>query len=364
MGETILILVLAVLVFVLSTLHKTYQSLPAKELRRRARAGDQTASSLYKVAGYGIGFDILIWALIAASSSTLFILLNNSLSWWLAVLIIILVIWLAFAWIPHTKASAPSQKIAALLAPAIAKVLSFLVPLSSRAEIWHRRITTKHSHSGLFEKEDLLELLHAQTNQADNRISDQELTIARGALTFGDKSVAGVMTPRRVIKFVAPSDQIGPHLMDTLHKSGFSRFPVLDKPDGTEKIVGTLYLKDIVGRGEGGSVEQVMSREVYYINERQSLLQALNAFIKNKHHLFVVVNNFEEITGVLTIEDVLEQIIGSEIVDEFDEYDDLRAVASAQAQKDHKSQKHQVDQQPEPEQTEEESPQAEETVVE
>jgi Mg2+/Co2+ transporter CorC len=69
------------------------------------------------------------------------------------------------------------------------------------------------------------------------------------------------------------------------------------------------------------------------------LYQVLHAFLKTKHHQFIVVNSFEEYTGIVTIEDVLEQVIGHKIEDEFDKYDDMRAVAQHQAQKEHDSHK-------------------------
>ena len=71
-----------------------------------------------------------------------------------------------------------------------------------------------------------------------------------------------------------------------------------------------------------------------FINEDSNLRQALSAFLKTHHHLLIVVNSFEEMVGVLSLEDVLEQILGKQIVDEFDSYDNLRAVASIAAQKD------------------------------
>ncbi|QQS69160.1 CBS domain-containing protein [Candidatus Saccharibacteria bacterium] len=78
-----------------------------------------------------------------------------------------------------------------------------------------------------------------------------------------------------------------------------------------------------------------MRRKVTYVHEDFTLYQTLQAFIKTKQHLFIVVNSFEEYVGIITIEDVLERVIGKLIVDEFDRYDDLRAVAAAAAKKDH-----------------------------
>jgi CBS domain containing-hemolysin-like protein len=121
--------------------------------------------------------------------------------------------------------------------------------------------------------------------------------------------------------------------MDDLHKTGHSRFPVAK--DGAKSaspdIVGTLYLKDIIGYEGGGKVKELARKEVYYINEDSNLRQALDAFLKTHHHLLMVVNSFEEIAGILSIEVILEQIIGQPIVEDFDNYEDLRAVAAKES---------------------------------
>jgi CBS domain containing-hemolysin-like protein len=108
-------------------------------------------------------------------------------------------------------------------------------------------------------------------------------------------------------------------------------------------FVGTLYLRDLVGETGSKHVKELMSPQVFYIHEEESLAHALRAFLNTHHHLFVVVNNFEEFVGVLSIEDVLEEIIGKEIVDEFDQYDNLRAVALSLAEKDQTSREKDAD---------------------
>jgi CBS domain containing-hemolysin-like protein len=84
-----------------------------------------------------------------------------------------------------------------------------------------------------------------------------------------------------------------------------------------------------------GKVKDIMKRQVFYVHEEFNLDKVFHAFLKTKHHLFIVVNKFEEIVGILTIEDVLEQIIGSQIVDEFDQYEDLKQVANNLAKHEH-----------------------------
>ena len=74
-----------------------------------------------------------------------------------------------------------------------------------------------------------------------------------------------------------------------------------------------------------------MEKRVFYINQEQTLDRALAAFIKTRHHLFVVVNGYRETAGILTLEDTIEALLGREIVDEFDVHDDLRVVAARSA---------------------------------
>jgi metal transporter CNNM len=228
-------------------------------------------------------------------------------------------------------------KIASFLAPLAIGILNYLHPILIRFLRKARNLKPVHIHTGLYDKEDLLELLNSQNKQIDNRIPEEDIKIAFGSLTFGDKTVGSVMTPRRELKLVAASDAIGPLLMDELHASGFSRFPVVSAPTkaANPEIIGTLYLRDLIGHEDKGKVRDIMKPKAYFINEVQTLRQALEAFLKTQHHLLIVVNNFEEITGVVSLEDVVEQIIGDEIVDEFDRYDDLRTVAGLDAKKEH-----------------------------
>jgi CBS domain containing-hemolysin-like protein len=76
-----------------------------------------------------------------------------------------------------------------------------------------------------------------------------------------------------------------------------------------------------------------MKKGATFIKESQTLREALAGFLKTQHHLFVVVNDFEEISGVISLEDVMEQILGEKIIDETDKHEDLRAEAIAEVQK-------------------------------
>ena len=143
------------------------------------------------------------------------------------------------------------------------------------------------------------------------------------------------MTPRRKVKWVAAAEPIGPMLMDELHKTGQTRFPVAKElaKSASPEVVGSLYLKDLLDNLENkGRIRDIMLPGANYINESQTLLGALDGFLKSGRHLMVVVNNFEETVGILTLDDLFEQILGHKITGDFDRYSDIRSVAGHDTQ--------------------------------
>lgn len=340
MIQFLAILLLASLTLLGVSLQKTYQSLPAKELKRRAAKGDEVAALLNRAVAYGFSLQVLLWLIIGLSAAGFFVVLSRSVPSWLAVMGSVALLWTGFAWLPATQVTGYGQWLAKTITPAIEWLLRTLHPVLVRAGQLVRTKGKLSVHTGLYQKEDLIELLDQQNGQLDNRITPSELMFARTALMFEEKVVRDIMTPRRVVKMVGADESVGPLLMDELHKSGFSRFPVFEKKD---QIVGTLYLRSLVEKKATGKVKDLMDKKVFYVNEGQPLGHVLNAFIKTKHHLFIVVNEFEEISGVITIEDVIEQLIGRQIVDEFDKYDNLREVAALAAKKDKTTHAHPVE---------------------
>lgn len=330
------LILLAVALFGIAT-RKTYSYLPQKELKRQARQGDQVAAVLYRAVAYGASLRVLLWLIIGISAAWGFVLLVQVTPAWLAFLAVVALLWYGFVWMPTSRISGVGARMVVAVTPMIAWVLNLVHPLFNAIarKLQPRRVST--GHTGLYEREDLIEFLELQRSMEGSRISAAEIDMAIHALTFGDRSVGEVMAPRRVVKMVSADETVGPILLDELHDSGHSRFPVYE---GTQdKIVGTLYLRDLVDARHGDKVHAEMEKKVYYIHEDQTLYQVLHAFIKTKHHLFVVVNSFEEFVGIVTIEDVIEQVIGQKIEDEFDKYDDMRAVAEHYARQEHDSHK-------------------------
>ncbi|HVS79085.1 MAG TPA: CBS domain-containing protein [Candidatus Saccharimonadales bacterium] len=319
-------ILLALVLLKCAVLYKVYHSISVLELKRRARGRDSRAASLYKVAAYESTLDLLLWIFGTASAAVL-VIWSARTDWWLAALVIIITSWLV-VW-TRFPAGGWAGRLAALMAPYHAWFLGLVEPVLGPIAKTLLPSARAH-HTGLYEKKDLLEFLDRQHRQPDNRIEESDLRIAFGAVGFGDKNVGSMMTPKKQVRFVGSDETVGPMLMDELHKTGQSRFPVVkgSAKSAAPRIVGTLYLKDIVGYQGGGKVKELARKDVYYINEDSTLRQALAAFLKTHHHLLIVVNSFEEVVGVLSIENVMQQIFGQPVGDKFDSYDNLRAVAA------------------------------------
>lgn len=179
-----------------------------------------------------------------------------------------------------------------------------------------------------------LELTHVLEVSAGVLTSDEKSLII-SSLSFEDKTVQQIMTPKSVVDTISKDEILGPLVLDDLHSTGHSRFPVVD--GNIDHVVGVLHLRDVLtvdsSKKATATVESAMSKKVFYIRQDHTLHQALSAFLRTHHHLFMVINEFHETVGIVTLEDTLETLLGRKIIDEFDAHDDMRAVAVRQATK-------------------------------
>jgi CBS domain containing-hemolysin-like protein len=321
-------LLLAILLLGLALLgvviRKTYYYLPLLELKRQAEKHDPLASQLYRAVSYGNSLRGLLWLYIGLTSAACITVLARVLPFWASLLVVGPLLWIAFSLIPATRITRIGAKLTTTVTPFIAWLLNYVHPVLSRsADVVERRYIS--SHTQIFERDDLLELIERQQRQSDNRLSDEELEIVKRALSFSDYKVHDVLTPRKAVKTVLVTDTIGPVLIDDLHKSGQDYALVREKPKGD--FVGSLAFQHL-SLQTTGHVKDVMQSTIYYLHENDSLSEALHGFFVTNYPVFVVLNSFEEYLGILTIENVLKQLLGHVPGDDFDQYADPAAVAA------------------------------------
>lgn len=326
MTAFIFALLLAAIAVLLMVARKTYVLVPAYELRRQSQAGDSLARTLFKVATYGAASQMLLWLLIILAIAGSIVCVAQVVPDFLQFAYAFIIIAYVLVWLPLSDVTSFGLRCVVWTTPTIAWIASKLFTILEKpANAVHARQTAP-LHTGLYQKEDLVDLLERQKLQEDNRFTEQEVNQVLHTLTFAQKKVSQVMTPRKKIKCVSRDEAIGPILMDELHDSGATSFPVYES-DSNSNIVGMLHISDVVRAKKGGHVRDVMQADVFYVNDDFTVEQLLHAFTQTKQHVLIVVDNFAEFVGTVTVEAALQAVLGRNIVTDFSQYDDLQAVA-------------------------------------
>jgi gliding motility-associated protein GldE len=146
----------------------------------------------------------------------------------------------------------------------------------------------------------------------------EEKKILEGIVSFGNTDTKQVMRPRLDI-FALPEDLKYPEVLVEIKKNGYSRIPVYS--ESLDNVLGVLYVKDLLPYLERKSFNWVsLIREPFFVPENKKLDDLLLEFQNKKNHLAVVVDEFGGTSGIVTLEDVIEEIVG-DISDEFDDED-------------------------------------------
>jgi magnesium and cobalt transporter len=163
------------------------------------------------------------------------------------------------------------------------------------------------------DREQLIELLHGAY---ENNLMDADaLAMIEGVLQVSEMRVGEIMIPRAQMDVIDINDApevFIPHVIETAH----SRFPVIDKD--RDDVIGILLAKDLLRHyAESDSDIRGMLRPAVFIPESKRLNVLLKEFRSNRNHIAIVVDEYGGVAGLVTIEDVLEQIVG-DIEDEYD----------------------------------------------
>lgn len=155
--------------------------------------------------------------------------------------------------------------------------------------------------------------------EEEGAIEEDEREMLHRIFEFGDKEVSEVMVPRTEIVSIPKSATVG-DAIDLVSKKGYSRYPVVK--DNIDNITGILYLKDILINMSNGSVDndtpiEGMMREPYFVPENKMATELLDEMQKEKFHIAIVIDEYGGTDGLITLEDIIEEIVGS-LQDEFE----------------------------------------------
>jgi CBS domain containing-hemolysin-like protein len=186
----------------------------------------------------------------------------------------------------------------------------------------------KGKNRGEESRQEIHELFESALEEGS--LNDKEYAILTNIMNFSEILVSDVMTPHTVI-FSCNANSKVKDIIDLPPLQVFSRFPIWEGESIDDRVVGYVLTKDVfkaaLNHQENKTLKE-FAQDVYFIPETASVSTALEKFLQRRQHLFVVVDEYGAVSGLITMEDVLETILGEEIMDEADRISDLRKYAA------------------------------------
>jgi CBS domain containing-hemolysin-like protein len=168
----------------------------------------------------------------------------------------------------------------------------------------------------------------AVLGRMSGEIEPQQEEVIANILKLQEKTASQVMTPRTVVFSLSEHLTIGEAMENKEHWSRHSRVPIYDKD--TDDVVGIVLSRNVLLSISEGNRKQKLSdlmQPVHFVPEAAPLNRIMMEFFEQRLHLFVVVDEYGSVTGVISLEDIIEEIVGREIIDESDRAGNLREYA-------------------------------------
>ena len=217
--------------------------------------------------------------------------------------------------LPKVYANASKLKFAQAVTPLLSGIHKILHPISTRLSKTMNRINIEGRGPQL----SVNDLEQALELTADENSNEDEQRILKGIVRFGSTTVKEVMTPRTSVIAIDIKSSYT-NTLDHIIESGYSRIPVFK--ESLDQVKGLLYVKDLLPHIDAADQFewQKLIRIPFFVPESKKIDDLLKEFQQRRIHLAIVVDEFGGTSGVISLEDVLEEIVG-EISDEFDDED-------------------------------------------
>lgn len=216
------------------------------------------------------------------------------------------------------------------LAKVTALFLSSIIPVFRYSGIlWFLQLFTKilgkRGEADVMSREDFSAM--AEIAEQEGVIEEKESTVIKNMVRLNEVRVRNIMTPRSVMK-IAPEQMSIQEFFDQNPKLRFSRIPI--HGENPEIITGYVLkdnvLEEIINK-KGDMALSEIKRELIVVNRDTRIPQIFEMLMTKREHIALVVDEYGTVTGLVTMEDVIETLLGIEIVDESDHVEDLQAVA-------------------------------------
>ena len=180
-------------------------------------------------------------------------------------------------------------------------------------------------------REELIAM--AELSEDEGAIDSQEGDIIENLMKLDNISAEEVMTPRSVMFALSQRDTVG-EVVDKYSPLVFSRIPIYE--NSLDQIIGFVHRYDLVNKQAEDKFDVEMHKlmePVHSVGDKDSVSDILDQFVKRRQQIFIVSDEFGTTTGLITLEDAIETLLGVEIVDEHDSVVDMRKLATAKLEK-------------------------------
>ncbi len=226
--------------------------------------------------------------------------------------------------IPKTLGTTYWRKFSVPVAYYVKGINVILFPIVWLAEQISRLLTRGHSEQS-FSRNEFIAL--ANQGESSGQMSELETRIIKNSLALSMIHVESIVTPRSVMVAFDENMTVGD--VFAMHpKLPFSRFPIFD--DDLDNATGFVLKSDLLIAKANQEIHtpiKTFKRNITFVFAKMKLFDVLDLMLKDRLHIALVVGEFGEIKGIVSLEDVLETLLGLEIVDEIDRVDDMQALA-------------------------------------
>ena len=313
----LVIILLIVLSGLFSGLTIGLYSLDKTELERKSELGDKDARRVYRVRQKG---NLLLVSLLlgnVAVNAAISIILGDIASGFIAGLIATALIVVFGEIIPQAGTFRYALEIGSRTAWFVEVIMVLFYPVA-KPIAWMLDKTLGEEMRTVWTKRELAHIIQMHEDDPRSAVDADEERILLGALSFSDKTAGQIMTPESDVDMVHVDQEITQKFLHEIRRIGYTRLPVYKKNE--HDIVGLLYTKDLLGVEIGRPLSDFVRKDdLLRVTPIRKLDGLLNMMIVRHAHMAIVTTKGGVFKGIVTMEDVLEEIIGREIEDEIDD---------------------------------------------
>lgn len=315
----ILVIILLLLLSALSSgLNIALMSLNSNELRRKAKLGNRQAKLVYPLRkNTHLTLAAILLSNVAFASATA-IVLGENLNGFVAGAISTLLLVVFGELMPQALFAKRALLFCYIFAPWLRFITIITYPIAKPLQLLMDSLFGDHNGKQLHTRHELGLMIHEHLGEDASELDEDEVEIIKGALQLSEKQVSEIMTSIRHVYWLTKDTVLDDAKIDEIKSASWSRIPIFNKE--LTSCDGILRMKDLIDIDFEAKEYKVSDIKLYntkVVGSKTALDTMFRKFIAARTHLIPVEKN-DKIIGIITIEDLIEEIIGHEIIDESD----------------------------------------------